>query len=334
MTITSQWLDFLFSKNPTEAWIEILSRIKEQVPLSYTDIKSHYQETEGKIARIDEILQSSAWDLWANFSAAPRGSESVKSFWNKTVGPKSVLILDSLSLREVAPLIAQIESVGAEIVSVDFASSEMPSETEFYAKALGLPGRFSLKNKPLPSDFKISCEDTFVDTFKKIPFAESDSKIPNAKNIFLWHGWPDDTLHDLAKVEDAFNRLIDHVRESLDSDGFRGLIKKLSHGRELLITSDHGYCNTSGFPPAHSEQHKELKVLGHTRARAINEGEQSAGMTIPPVTLDLGATPTGELYKMAVGRCRPRDAGFPALTHGGLSLMECVVPLLRVRGGS
>jgi hypothetical protein len=332
MTITSQWLDFLFSMAPSKSWVEILSQVKREVPLTYSDIKNHYQETERKIARLDEILQSSAWDLWVNFHLAPRGSAYVSQFWETTVGPKAVLILDSLSVREIAPLLEQIKSVGCEVVSVEYASSELPSETELYANALGLPGRFSLKNKPIPSGFKLKCEDTFVDTFKKIPFAESDTKIPNSKNVFLWHGWPDDTLHDLAKTEDAYNRFINHVQESFNSDGFRGLVKKLAHGRELLITSDHGYCNTSGFPPAHSEQHKELKVLGHTRAKMINEGDRSAGRTIPPVTLDLKATSTSEYYKLAIGRSRPSDKGFPALTHGGLSLMECVVPLIRLRG--
>jgi hypothetical protein len=332
MIITSQWLESLFEKKPKEAWTEIFTHIERQVPLSFSDIKSHYQEIEGNIARLDEVLQSSAWDLWQEFKDAPRGSDHVKTFWEKTIGPKAVLILDSVSMREVAPILAQIKHIGAEVKSVHFAGSELPSETEIYAAALGLPGRFSLKNRPLPGSFKLNCDETFVDTFKKIPFDESDSKIPNHKNVFLWHGWPDDTLHDLGKVEDAFNRFIDHVRESLDSDGFRGLLKKMSKGRELLITSDHGYCNASAFTPANGEQHKELKQLGHTRAKAIKESERVAGMTIPPVTLELNATATGDLYKLAVGRWRPSDKGFPALTHGGLSLMECVVPLIHVRG--
>ena len=70
---------------------------------------------EGKVARLDEVLQSSAWDLWVNFGSAPRGSDYVIQFWEKTVGPKAILILDSLSVREVAPLISQVKSIGAEI---------------------------------------------------------------------------------------------------------------------------------------------------------------------------------------------------------------------------
>ncbi len=334
MILTTNWLNSLFEKTPEAAWEELLSRIKNELPTEYSDIKGHYRQIEEKIALLDRVLQSSAWDMWANFGQAPKGSQIVKDFWAKTIGPKAVLILDSLSMREVAPILAQLKNSKSELVSINFAGSEVPSETEIYANALGLPGRFSLKKKPLPGGFVISTQDTFVDTFKKIPFPETVSKLSNDKNLFVWHGWPDDTLHDQAAVEDAFNRFIDIVKESIDSDGFRSLIMTMARGRELLITSDHGYCNTSSFTPAQGEQQRELSQLGHTRAKKITAEERVEGMTIPPATMNMTASANRDLYKLAIGRWRPANAGFPALTHGGLSLMECVVPLIHIRGVS
>jgi hypothetical protein len=58
------------------------------------------------------------------------------------------------------------------------------------------------------------------------------------------------------------------------------------------------------------------------------------GKTIPPATMEMPSTATNETYRLAIGRKRPSDRGFPALTHGGLSLMECTVPLIHIIGGA
>ncbi len=270
--------------------------------------------------------------MWSDFAQAPRASAYVQEFWKNTVGPKSVLILDSLSVREINPIISRIESEGLSVKQVQLRGSEIPSETDIYANAMGVPGRASLVRGKVPKGFLIDSEHTYVDNFKKIPFGETANKIPNETNIFLWHGWPDDSLHDFGKVDDAFKRFIDHVNEIISSEGFIGLIKKLSQGRELLITSDHGYCNTSNFSTARDDHNQELKLLGHSRAKKVSEINGDAGRTIPPATIEMPASASNDNYRMAMGRLRPKDKGFPALTHGGLSVMECTVPLIHVSG--
>ena len=270
--------------------------------------------------------------MWSDFSNAPRASQYVQNFWKNTVGPKSVLILDSLSIREINPILSVLNEAGLSVKKVELAGSEIPSETDIYATAMGVPGRASLAKDKNPKGLLIETENTYVDNFKKIPFDETIHKIPNETNIYLWHGWPDDSLHDFAKVDDAFKRFIDHVNEIISSEGFIGLIKKLSQGRELLITSDHGYCNASNFTIATGDHHQELKLLGHTRAKKSSEINGSAGRTIPPATMEMKASASDENYRLAIGRLRPSDRGFPALTHGGLSIMECTVPLIHVSG--
>lgn len=333
--VTSDWVSQLFASQPDEAWAAIFAKLEEIVPRSHDDLKAHYQGVEAQVEKLDRLLSSSAWELWRGFKAAAKGSAAVKSFWVETVGPKAVLILDSLSLREVAPLLMQAQAAGCEVVSVNFAGSEIPSETDLYAEALGLSGRASLKKKPLPASFTCTDKDTHVDTLQLMDFAQTADKIPNSKNVFLWHGWPDDLLHDLAKAEDAFNKFIEQVKGTIDSDGFRSVISKLARGRELLITSDHGYCNASGFISAQGESHQALKFLGHTRARKLGAADSADPRVItPPPMLDVEATSTSDRYRVALGRLRPSDKGYPALTHGGMSLLECTVPVIRLRGGS
>lgn len=334
MRLNTDWLDQILTKPAEDSWKEIFAHLHSLASVQSTEIKTRYRTLETEVAHIDHMLSSSAWDLWEQFSKAPKGSSYVKEFWSSAVGPRAVLILDSLSIREVGPICEALKEAGLSEPTIHFAGSEAPSETEIYANALGVNGRFDLAKKPVPAKFFVPSGDAYVDTFKKIPFDESAQKIPNEKNIFVWHGWPDDSLHDFGKVDDAFNRFIDHVKEQVESDGFKTLVSSLARGRELLITSDHGYCDTSSFQMAQNDEHKELKTLGHTRAKAIKEEERIAGRTIPPATLEMYSTSSSNLYRIAVGRRRPSDKGFPALTHGGLSLMECTVPLIHVRGAT
>lgn len=333
MRLDVNWLDKILTKPAEESWKDIFVHLETLVAAQSNEIKTRYRSLETEVAHIDHMLSSSAWDLWQQFSRAPKGSSYVKEFWSSTVGPKAVLILDSLSIREVGPICDGFAQMGLS-TSVEFAGSEAPSETEIYANALGVSGRFDLAKKPVPSKFFVPTGDAYVDTFKNIPFEDSAKKLPADKNLFIWHGWPDDSLHVFGKFDDAFNRFIDHVKEQIASGGFEALISFLVRGRELLITSDHGYCDTSGFQMAQNDEHKELKTLGHTRAKAIQEQERIAGRTIPPATLEMYSTSSSDLYRMALGRRRPSDRGFPALTHGGLSLMECTVPLIKVRGAT
>lgn len=335
MRLSTDWLLQILTKEPKESWKDIFFHLNKMVSEEKSEIKTLYRTLETEIAHIDHMLSSSAWDLWEQFGQAPKGSEFVKDFWATTVGPKAVLVLDSLSIREVGPICEQIRKIGLKVSEIRFAGSEAPSETEMYANALGVDGRFDLAKKPVPSKFFVPTGDACVDTFRKIPFDESAKKLSNDKNIFVWHGWPDDSLHDFGKVDDAFNRFIEHVRDQIESDGFSTLISYLARGRELLITSDHGYCDTSGFQMAQNDEHRELKTLGHTRAKKISENERLSGRTIPPATLEMYSTSSASsLYRIALGRRRPSDKGFPALTHGGLSLMECTVPLIRIQGAS
>jgi hypothetical protein len=333
MKLSTEWLDNILSKDPNAAWVDIFSHLKTLIPKESQDVKTSYRKMEDDIAYIDHVLSSSAWDLWKDFSLAPRASTYVQDFWKNTVGPKAVLILDSLSIREINPICTELAKHGLIIKKIDIAGSEIPSETDMYANAIGIPGRAALSKGSNPKGLLIDTENTFVDSFKNTPFAETTLKITNDKNIFIWHGWPDDSLHIHGKFDDAFNKFIEHVKEIIDSEGFASCVKKLSHGRELLITSDHGYCNTSSFTTATEDHHQELKLLGHTRARKSSEINAGGGKTIPPATMEMQSTSSTDIYRIAIGRRRPSDKGFPALTHGGLSLMECSVPLIHVIGG-
>lgn len=332
MKISTDWLDQLFELSYEEAWARIHKEVAGLVTTTeHKSPKGYYTILEREVNNIESILSQSAWDLWENFHSSPRASGGVVDFWDKTVGPKAVLILDSLSIREAGVLINRLESFGLTLSDFSVAGSEIPSETDLYANALGLRGRASLKKQSAPASFRLSTEDSYIDSFKQLPFKDCAERLPAQKNQFVWHSWPDDSVHDKGKVEDSLNYFIDHVDSVFSSEGFKAFIKAISTGRQLLVTSDHGYCHSGSFQTVSGNGKEELKFLGHKRAKPISNEEVMSGKTIPPVTLDLKATSADQIYRVAVGKRRPPDRGFPSLTHGGLSLMECCVPLIQVK---
>ncbi len=331
--INSKWLDSFFAKQPAEQWDVLFSLLTNISNSSNgSSPKSWYAYVEQEADKLDSILASAAWDLWQSFGQAKRASQKVIDFWSASAGPKAVLLLDSLSIREIALVSESLAEIGAETVSYTIAGSEIPSDTDHYAEALGLGSRSQLKKQSAPGSFKLSFEnDTYIDSMQQIPFDECAKRIQNSRNLFIWHGWPDDALHEKESAEDAFNRFIDHTAAEISSDGFKEMLKVMSQGRDLLITSDHGYCHSGAFLVSSGDAHEELKALGFKRAKKLDSSISASGYTLPPVTLDLQSTSSNIQYRLAIGKRRPDHKGFPKLTHGGLSLLECCVPLLHVR---
>jgi hypothetical protein len=333
--LTIDWLDNFFGLSAPDQWQHLFKLIEKLTtsPAS-SNVKANYTAIEEQISQIESFLSTSAWDLWAEFEAAPRASQAVIDFWNVTTGPKAVLLLDSMSVREVSLIMREMPSWGMNLVNYSVAGSEIPSDTDRYAAALGLPGRASLKSQKAPASFKLKSDlGLYVDSYQHLPFDECSNRVPKDSNCFIWHGWPDDALHEKADAEDAFFRFIEHTDSEISSPGFKSFIQAVGRGRELLITSDHGYANANDFQVApRGDRNDELRSLGQSRYKPVSKLGPPVGRTIPPATLDLKSTSQNEIFRVAFGKIRPDDKGFPKLTHGGLSLMECCVPLLHLRG--
>lgn len=332
-----EWMDRFFSLNSIDQWKYLFELIARDTGIpAGINVKGWYTSLEEKVNKIESLLATSAWDVWKDFGAAPRASQAVIDFWKSTSGPKAVLILDSMSVREVSLILRDIPKSGLKLVKYWVAGSEVPSDTDRYAAALGLPGRASLKSQRAPASFKLATDaDTYIDTYQNLPFDECAGRIPTTKNLFIWHGWPDDALHEKAGAEDAFFRFIEHTDSEMSSSGFRSFLQSAAKGRELLITSDHGYANANDFQIAsQGDCNDELRSLGLSRYLDAAKLPPPTGRTIPPMTLDLRSTSQNKTFRVAFGKFRPDHKGFPKLTHGGLSLMECCVPLLHFRGGA
>lgn len=280
---------------------------------------------EQAVGEIDQFLATAGWDLWRNFDGSvERTADALAGWWTQTRSGKAVLILDGLSLREVPWLLQGAEARGYTIHQARATAAELPGDTNTFAKALGVGSRAALENGQIPRGNLYS--DATTDT-TDTNFADCASALSHAPKQILWHHWPDHTLHELDGAGQGLNALTQEAAAKLTSDGFWALVGKLSHGRRLVITSDHGYGATGQFPDMEGAQKAHLKsTFGQKRHKL---GEAVEGPWTPPLVLSV--TARGGSAHFALGRRKwAPQGGTPTLAHGGLTVLEVASPFIEI----
>lgn len=321
-------VDAVLTANPKEAWQSIFEKLWEvfSAPLSPQHVEREITERERKVAELELLLSGSAWELWRDFEGSvPRTTQSIIEFWNRTPSGKAVLILDALSLRESPWLLQEAKRRGYQIHQSGVRGSEIPSDTTPFAKALGFSQRSALENNDagfahqLPS----ACTESLNSAWEYCL-----DWIGSAPALVLWHHWPDERIHQLAEPGDGFQKLCHEAAQQLTSDSFWKMIERMTTGRRLVITSDHGYAAPGMFSDvASKEQANWLKTnFGSSR---FSYGPGTEHHWVPPISLCL--TTAHGTNQFALGRRKWRSAGgYPTLAHGGLSLLEVVVPFIEI----
>lgn len=284
----------------------------------------------------DRLLAECAWNLWQQFPHhAPTVVTELKKFWVKT-SPHgtAVLILDGLSLREMNIIVKEAENRSLIPIRTSVLASEVPTETEAFAAGLGLSSRSKLADNKAPGSFIFGGEDTYTDVLDA-PFQDCVPMIPPKERIFVWHVWPDFPLIDEngKNIPDSAVEVLRKVtKEAFTSDGFWNFVNKLRQGRKLVITSDHGY----GIRDSFSNEEKSpdsikllRKFFGARRCAILQPDAEWPRLNLPP----LASIHNGRLVAMGQ-RWWTVQGGFPALFHGGLSLLEACVPFIEFEAKS
>ena len=134
--------------------------------------------------------------------------------------------------------------------------------------------------------------------------------------------WPDDLIHQLSKPGASHGELAKRSADQLTSDDFWAFIRRLSQGRQLIITSDHGYAAIGPFADTTGDQGKWLADIFKGQ-RMGADGD--CGPWSPPLALALPGI-LGS-HRLALGRRKWKVAGgYPTLAHGGLTLLETLCP--------
>jgi hypothetical protein len=320
-------LEVLTNGSASEAWRTIIDKVIEitSEPLNTDTAIGAVINRDSEVGMLDHFLTSSGWDLWQDFGeSVERTSDRLIQWWANTHGAKALLILDGLSLREMPWLLQGAKEHGFALHEVTATASELPGETNEFARALGLGGRSQLQNNGGGGAHKLQPTRTeCVD----MPWKDCKGLIDVTPNWFFWHHWPDKRVHEAAGAGQGLETLTKDAAAQLSSDDFWAFVERLAIGRRLVLTSDHGYAATGYFHDADGEVGQFLKKAFSGGRNALAAAD--VGPFVPPVALEING-PHGA-HILALGRRKWRSpGGYPTLTHGGLSLLEVLSPFIEL----
>lgn len=316
--MSTSWSSIILNTgSPAEAWQAIFAELLSISRTVSSPVALHEQTVIP-----DRLLSESAWELWHAYPQhAVRTAQKLTDWCGSASSDgKAVLILDALSLRELPLLLGGAQNRDILFHSVEVTGAECPSTTDQFAKALGIPSRSSLSNDNKPKSFSLFSGNSFTDVIS-MPF--EDCSVPPSPNLFIWHSWLDDLIHLQKKLPDQIASIANTV---LRSDGFWSYVNKLRKGRKLLITSDHGYAVSKLFSSqvTDSEAIDTLRdTFGASRYKAAS-GDW-AKRFMPPLVMTLNQ------QHVVMGQWKWKvQGGFPHVCHGGMSLLEVVVPFVEL----
>lgn len=327
MTINaSEWLNVILAEDdPALAWKAVFAGLRD-IALQSTKPGALDRAT----VTPDRLLANTAWNLWDEFlSYAPTTVDELKKYWVQTTASgTAVLLLDGLSLRELPLIVAAATDRGVKPTRVEACGSQVPSETDRFAEALGVSGRSKLFNNRPPASFIFNGPDVYTDVLDA-PFADCVGAIPSTPRLFLWHKWPDEPLIHLHDSKDDGPEIVaTQTRQQLASDDFWQFVDRIRQGRRLVITSDHGYAVSRFFSDEvrDSETVQLLRdAFGAKRCAVESQTSPWPRRNLPPLV----SRHNGRL--VVIGQRKwSVQGGFPHLCHGGLSLLEAVVPFIEL----
>lgn len=316
--MSTDWTSIILdTPSPAQAWEDIFFTLLEDAKNNSSPVTLH-----DLTVIPDRLLSEAAWELWENYPDHAKRTSAALKEWCAGPSPsgQAVLILDALSIRELPLILGGAQNRNLEFSQVRLTGSECPSTTNQFAKALGLPSRSALANDGKPGTFSLFDEDVYTDVIS-LPF--EDCAIPPSSNLFIWHSWLDDIIHLQQKQPDQVAKMTATV---LQSDGFWSFINKMRQGRKLIITSDHGYAVSKRFSSEVTDP-DAIDILRKTFGASRNKPASSQWKEhfMPPIVMTYN-----DQHVVMGQRKWKAKGGFPHICHGGMSLLEAVVPFLEL----
>lgn len=303
--LDEQWFKELLNEPLRAIWNALL-RIwwTEKIP---EDLKAFYDEREASVYHFERLLSDlfpELYDILLEQSLKQEGEYVLK--W--LVDNNAVIIADSLSVREAVLLKHYFPELDF-VPESPFAIAPFPTRTESLAQ--------KLLNVSAPS----SGHDTAKFAYRYVAGvgAIDQQDYPSDRPLLVWLRLPDEGLEQVTEAQTITIQYVVKRTKEVLKEIFRRL-----EGRKIIVTSDHGY-----FYGAQPQRHFDdlIKVLtGVTvRKRLYDEKLQlNASQREYFVEHDKYVAVKGRYWWGEKGQNAPHTA------HGGFSLMEIFVPVLKV----
>lgn len=306
-------LSLIETEDPVRVLWEALVDIwkVEQVPHNIDDF---FLERERVTNGLERVVHECFFELYDLLIEAVKGSKMERVL----AGEENTLILmDGLSIREASLLSRALPEAGFHVDDTDYSFSVIPSDTvPFVRRFFGTSSPSAIRGG---EDFAFE----YVEAGRV-----KDYFAPRGK-LVVWISFPDQLMHHAGRIvtpSEAFAKTKETLLKVLQNSG----------REEATITSDHGYLYAQRtiehcWPPSRDDERLLRGIFGSGRAVSVHEvsGPDRRRLEQPP---DKRYVIDENDHYCIVGRYYWSAAGPTSdVAHGGVSLMECITPVIRVR---
>jgi hypothetical protein len=314
LNLTNELLDTLIKPGARLPWIKKWL-IEEVWTLPLYESFSHIEylkDGEEKVNRFEELICSAADRTYRELMSPPL---SEKSLLNVLKENTAVIVFDGLSLREIPIILRLSKKSDLTVREISCSLAAIPSETidfterEFQCGKISpsqLPGRNELRSKGITAIYTNN-------------ITQGINAPENNSPLLIWSAFPDNTYTDSgSRFENHFENI--HIQFET---AWMNTVQQIKGRKTLIVTSDHGYVFFGTGMDRTSPDIRELNsYFGNNRNRLFSDNPN------PPKSDDI-IIDEAKGVAMVKGRIKTRSTGEAAMRlykHGGLSLMEMLIP--------
>ncbi len=288
-------MELIESTNPVAIASDKLLKLWLSIAEKEKKIGDYYYKGEEEARDFEEFILKSYWEFYDLLAKACLKEKDVFQLYPDA----TIVIMDGMSLRESTLLYNLLKDEGYN-VNYELNFSAIPSDTEFFREKIKKPlSVFSQINNP-----------------KSIRLA-GDEK-------YIWSCFPDVML-DKIKTGHAVISSLEEMYKVVEKIVLE-ILAKIRADR-IVITSDHGYIRTEAgfvFSVSDKAKRKFQQFFGSKRYVKIDS------INVEDL-INEGYVKEFNGYYIAKSRYLwPVSGRYSIYIHGGLSLMECFVPVLEV----
>jgi hypothetical protein len=279
------------------------------------DLDAFYTQQERETNHLEEFIRDTYFEIYELLLERARSQDRVTQFASQEA---SIVVLDGLSIREANWLMPRLKGKGYEITDYSYALSGMPSTTQtFFRDVFGVAGAGAMPKKWQGFSFR-SVRSGDVSMFLEGPKA------------LVWLSFPDELMHPMRGKGVTPSFAMQRTEEALLK------VLNLLETAEVVLTSDHGYIYAQSaalFWHAPVSNRKVLLKLFGAQRGLLFDGTKAQDFDV------LRALPKDQTYVLFDDKgCYVRGRYYWSapgkqsdVAHGGISLMECLVPVLRLK---
>jgi hypothetical protein len=321
--ITPNMLDKLTQGGPRLPWLAqwLLDEVWSEAAYRSQPARQYLETGEKTVNELEEVVAAAAGRIYDELLQPPPPQRDLRAFLASGT-PSAAVVFDGLSLREV-PLVKRLAAEsGLRTVEEGWSLAAAPSETvDFIAARLGVG---AIGPSQLPACRALRDQGIAASYLDQVNQRRALDRAAQA--VLVWSAFPD---YRYKERDARFPELFENLHNMLTTAWQNSVqvIVQDAPGRRLLITSDHGYVffgSGCSFAWDNAETAPLAAYFGGERSARLDEKPN------PPQHRGLAVLP-GRGVAMIRGRVQthPRGEGARKLyKHGGLSLMEMLVPWL------